>query len=501
MIESSSVEIASIERLDTGITGLNRILGGGLIRGSAYIVQGPPGAGKTVMANQICHQQAKNGENALYLTLLAENFGRMFANMQGFSFFDPEQVPEKVFYSSVYSTVRDEGLAALSRALLQELRKRKPSVVILDGLFAAPSNPDRAADADDFRLFVHELSMQAALTNTTVMILTNQDRAASSPEYTLVDGWIEIVDEIRGERSLRSLIVHKQRGGEIIRGRNEFRICDRGIELYPRLEAIAPIGESGNASIHRLTSGIAALDQMMRGGIPEFSSTVLLGPTGSGKTTVGLQFIGESSPDEKGVLFGFYETPSRLFRKAKALGMDLEKLADEGSLAILWQRPLENLIDDLGEQLLRAVEATGARRVFVDGINAFVGSAPSDLRLNAFLRALNDMLKELGATTVFTREVPQLFFPETLAAQELSGTIDNSILLHYALEGNAVRHRASILKVRDSDFDHISQEFEVTSGGVVLRQSADPADRDKTTTSGASSTGQSGGVANTESNR
>ncbi|WP_158259357.1 ATPase domain-containing protein [Hasllibacter halocynthiae] len=462
-------EIAPIERMGTGVPQLDQILGGGLVRGSAYIVQGPPGAGKTIMANQICHERARRGEGALYLTLLAESFGRMFSHMNGFSFFEPAHIPDRVYYAGAYATIRDEGPDALIRLVSAELRKRRPALLVIDGLFAARDHAGgRDADAA-FRAFVHEIGQQAALTETTILLLTNQSRASSSPEYTMVDGWIELQDELRAERALRTLIVHKQRGSAFLRGRHEYRIGEDGLTVFPRLETQASREPVPGTSDTRLPTGVDALDTMIGGGIPERSSSVVLGPTGSGKTTVAMQFLGECTPDERGLFFGFYETPDRLARKATSVGVDLDALRESGALEVVWQPPLENLIDDLGQRIVSAVRRTGARRVVIDGINALQRPLTFPGRIHSFLRALNDILKAEGATTIYTREVPQLFFPEALAVEELSGTIDNTIILHYTLDGNAVRRRISVLKIRDSDFDHISQEFEVTAEGIVLR--------------------------------
>ena len=485
--------IEPITRVETGIEGLDTVLGGGLVQGAAYIVQGPPGAGKTIMANQICFHRAARGENALYMTLLAENFGRMFSHMQGFSFFDTAQIPERVFYASAYAAVRDEGLDALLKVIFGEIRRRKPSIMVLDGLFVAQDKTTGLDAGNEFRVFVHELAQQAAMFDCTILILTNQNRRSSSPEYTMVDGWIELQDEIRGERSLRSLVVQKQRGGAMLRGRHEYRIDDGGLAVYPRLETLASREPVSGADTGRVSTGIAALDEMLGGGLPEHSSTVVIGPTGSGKTTIAMQFLGDATRDDKGLLFGFYETPDRLIRKAQTVGVDMDALITRGVVEVRWQPPMENLLDDLGQRIVTAVEETGASRVVIDGINAFKRPVVGPGRLHSFLRALNDMLKRRGATTLFTREVPQLFFPEALAVEELSGTIDNTILLHYALDGNAVRRRASILKVRDSDFDHLSQEFIVTEDGIQFRRPEGDRELAGTTTSATVVTPSAGG--------
>ena len=490
MADSGEGRSPVLQRMETGVPGLDRLLGGGFVRGSSYILQGAPGAGKTILANQVCHERARRGERALYLTLLSESFAQMFAFLEPLEFFDLAHVPDQVFYASAYATLRDDGLSALTRMIQREVRARKPGVVVLDGLYAAGERGGESEHA--FRRFINELSTLAAASGFTLLLLTNANRKPSSPEYTMVDGWIELEDEVINERARRRVVVHKHRGGPVLRGRHDYVIRDSGLTMFPRLETIASREPFAGAPTGRLSSGVAALDAMMHGGIPERSSTVVLGPTGSGKTTIGLQFLSGSTPDEPGLLFGFYETPDRLVRKAREIGIDLPDLVDRGAVRIEWLPPFENHIDELGQRVVDAAAAIGAKRVVVDGINALRRPVTNSVRLHAFLRAFNDMLKVGGATSLFTREVPQLFFPEALAVDELSGLIDNTLFLHYALDGNVVRRRATLIKVRDSDFDHLSREFEITGGGLAFSRSDGGARLDGTTTS--ATVVQSGGA-------
>lgn len=459
----------SLQRITSGVTNLDVLLGGGLVRGSAYIVQGSPGAGKTILANQACFERVRNGERALYLTLLSESFGQMFAFLDGMEFFDRERIPEMLYYASVYGTMRDDGLRGLARLIHEEIRKRRPSLVVLDGLFVAGEGSGETEH--EFRQFVNELSAIGSMSQTTLLLLTNSRRKPSSPEYTMVDGWIEMADALLTDgRAQRTMAVHKHRGGPILRGRHDYVIRSDGITVFPRLETLASRTPPEVAPTGRLSTGVEALDRMTEGGLPESSTSVVLGPTGTGKTTIGLQFLSRCTPQDPGLFVGFYETPERIRLKAARIGLDLAALEASGALTILWRPPLGNLIDEVGQYVLDAVGELRAKRLVIDGINALRRPVENTARLHAFLRAFNDMLKTLGVTTFYTREVPQLFFPEALAIDELSGVIDNTFLLHYAIEGDDVRRRAAILKLRDSDFDHVSREYRITSSGLVFRE-------------------------------
>lgn len=223
--------------------------------------------------------------------------------------------------------MRDGGPTALIRLVVTELRKRKPALPILDGLFAARDHAEGRESDAAFRAFVHELGQQAGMTGTTILLLTDQSRA-SPPEYTMVDGWIELQDEMCAERALRTLIVHKQRGSAFLRGRHEYRIDSDGLNVFPRMETQASRKPVVGITDARLATGVDALDRMIGGGIPERSSSVVLGPTGSGKTTIAMQFLDESTPKERGLMFGFYETPDRLARKVVRRRVSILKIRD-----------------------------------------------------------------------------------------------------------------------------------------------------------------------------
>lgn len=454
-----------IERLSSGVEGLDTVLSGGFVRGAAYIVNGPPGAGKTILSNQFCFHHARAGRKALYLSMLSESHDRMMAYMSAMDFFDPNQVPERLYYVSAFSTLQKEGLAGVLKLLNGEIRRHKAEAVVLDGLFVIR---DTAANEAAFRQFVHELQGQASITGATILLLTNQSRQASSPEHTMVDGWIEIMDELDGARAVRSLVVRKHRGSGFPRGRHEFRITDQGIKVFPRLESILPVKTRPHASMARASTGIAALDAALGGGYPANSTTILMGPSGIGKTTFGIQFLSDCTPEKPGLLFGFYETPERLCAKAKSLGFDFDALINTRALDIVWQPPVENLADELGQRLLAHAKAIGAKRVFVDGIAGFELALLFPERMSMLLNAINHTLESMGVTVAYAMETGHLHLSDELDIFDLSAMVDNVIRLHYEIRGGTLRRYISVLKVRDSDFEPFPREFRIAGHGVTL---------------------------------
>lgn len=214
-----------------------------------------------------------------------------------------------MFYVSGLQTLSTEGPEGLMRLIIGEVRWHQAAVVVLDGLFVVR---DLVSDEHAFRGFVHELQGQAGITGATLLILTHEALPGVAPERTMVDGWIDLRDELYGPRAVRSLVVHKQRGSRYLRGRHQFRITDDGIRVFPRVEALLSREPAPSGTTGRMTTGIGGLDRMIGGGYPQGSDTLLIGPSGVGKTTIGLQFLAACTPESTGLLFGFYETLARL---------------------------------------------------------------------------------------------------------------------------------------------------------------------------------------------
>ncbi|MCO5170214.1 MAG: DUF2075 domain-containing protein [Planctomycetes bacterium] len=454
------------DRFPTGVPGLDTVLGGGLLRGGVYIVQGTPGAGKTVLANHVSYEHAAAGGKVVYVTLLAESHGRLLAHLRGFEFFRPELVPGSIYYVSAFRLLEEEGLKGLLDLLRREVRSHQASLLVLDGLVAVG---ELAPSARELKKFIHELQAHAALATCTALLLTN-GREGHHPEHTVVDGVIELHDRPRGARDVRELQVRKFRGSDHVRGRHVFRLSRQGLQLFPRLEGLLPEPSRLDTACapERLQSGCAVLDDMLGGGLPCGSTTVVLGPPGSGKTTLGLQLLSRASAAEPALLFGFYERPPLVLDKSDALGLGLRARVADGSLDILWQPPTENILDELGHRLLEAVRRRGVRRLVVDGVAGFQDAAP-DGRASPFFTALTNELRALAVTTLYTAETPRLFDVVEAPIPGMSAVFENLLLLRVVEHAWRPRRSLTISKVRDSAFDPGARELTVEPGrGVVI---------------------------------
>ncbi len=277
-----------LKRLQSGIEGLDTLLKGGFVAGASYIIQGRPGSGKTILANQLGFNHIKNGGRVLFATLLAEPHERLFQFLSTLSFFDRTKIGADIQFVSAFDTLENDGLDDVVKLLRREITRQKSTVMIVDGLLNARS---KAESAIDTKKFISELQGHAAFAGCTVLFLTSSQLDDGSPEHTMVDGVIEMGEESIGPRTVRRIKLRKTRGSGAISGIHEFEIDDCGIVVYPRLESVLPPPPlNDEASLTHVPSGMPTLDTLIGGGLVSSSVTLLAGPSGSGKTSCGIQF-------------------------------------------------------------------------------------------------------------------------------------------------------------------------------------------------------------------
>jgi circadian clock protein KaiC len=463
----STANPIAIGRVPTGIPGLDTVLNGGFLQGGLYIVQGTPGTGKTTLANQVCFHHVAQGGRALYTTLLAEYLGRMMQHLGGMSFFDLSRIPDQVKYLNGFGTLRESSYKGLRDLLRREVVAHGATVLVLDGFATAQK---ASPDEQDFNEFVHELQGVAIATGCTMLLLSSAIGVKETPEYAIVDGIVELSDGLIGWSSESTLQVVKLRGSSYLRGRHAFRITGDGLVVHPRIEALlARPSRLDPGAAGTVPSGVDRLDAMLGGGLPAASTTMVMGPSGMGKTTLGLQFLSRCGAGEPGLLFGFYETPTRIHAKAAAVCRPLLGLLDGGAVEVLWQPPTDGLLDAYGERLLENVRRRGVRRLFIDGLGAFQGAAVEPGRLNQYLTALMNELRALGVTTVYALAVADMTGPYIREpVVDLAVPSDNLVLMRYVEARSRLHRILSVIKVRNSDFDPTLYEYVTTDQGLQI---------------------------------
>jgi len=464
-----------VSRVATGIPGLDTILEGGFLAGGVYIVEGAPGVGKTTLGSHFCFNHAAAGGRAVYITLLAESHTRLLSHLRRMTFFDPSMVPERVSFISAFKVLESEGLGSLIKLVRQTVAAQQASVVILDGLVSAE---EASPSAKDFKKFIHELQVVTSMIGCTALLLNSTERPRGfRPERTMVDGILELEDEIKRLRAVRHISVRKMRGASQVRGKHYMEISDAGVRVLPRIETVGihpGVDRALTPGPGRAAFGVPGFDEMTLGGLPEGSVTALVGPSGSGKTIMGLHFLHTGSArNEPGAYFGFFERPAAILEKSKRLGLPLAEAREGGLVEIHWNRPVEGVIDELADRLLHVAKQHQLKRLFIDGLQGFHAAAETTDRLREVMSCLVDELENLGVTTVYSSETPDLFGENLqLSMLGMSALTHNIVLLNHAERPLRTRRTLTVLKLRDSGHDLSVREFAITAQGVVV--AADP---------------------------
>ncbi|MGE4241232.1 RAD55 family ATPase [Ramlibacter sp.] len=473
------VEPHAIARIESQIPRLDYILKGGFFRGGTYTLYGPPGAGKTILANQLCfnHLALTDGK-CVYITVLAESHAKMFNHLSTLRFFDPKVVGTRLKYIAAYQTLRKNGLPGVLSLIQATVMSEKPGILIIDGLESIEEAADERVHAKEF---LNQLQAFTSMTATTTFLCAvDKGDVSRSDENAMVDGVLELSDHLIGPRAVRELTVHKFRGSGYLRGRHEVEITDAGIQIHPRTEIQFDSPPThGDERRERMSFGVKGLDDMMRGGVLSGSTVALIGAPGSGKTTLGLSFLVEGAKrGQKGMYFGFYEPPPRLIERAEAMGIPLKEHVDSGAIQLVWQPPLEHYMDSLAESLLERVrgEEPSRRRLFVDGVQGFAAASVYADRLPRFLSALTNQLRAWDVTTLISEELPLFGTELEVSTPELAHVVETVLLLRYVELKSQLHRLISIMKMRESDYDSSIREFKLGAGGLSVNDSFESAE-------------------------
>jgi circadian clock protein KaiC len=315
---------------------------------------------------------------------------------------------------------------------------------------------------------VYEMTALLSAYGTTAFLLGEytEDDILSYPEFAVADGIVELSRRRLGNRDERYFRVFKLRGSRYLEGAHAFRITDGGLDIYPRL--VSPqLPEGYEPATERISTGIEGLDTMLDGGLWRGTTTLLAGPSGAGKTTIGLQFALEGARQgEPSLYMNFQENPTQLTRTIRGMGFDLEHARAQG-LDLVYASPVELQIDSIIVDMFRRIEQRGIRRLVLDAVGDLASAATDPQRLHDYLYALVQHFAVRTITSVLNFETSGNTIANDGMQNAMSYLSDNVIQL--TVDGEKRTRRAlRVLKTRGSAHDTMVREVEIGAAGLRI---------------------------------
>lgn len=457
----------------TGVDGLDDVLVGGLRRGRVYLLEGSPGTGKTTIATQFLLEGAKRGEPGLYITLSeTEEELRETAEAHGWSFEPPTSIFELVPPESLLDEEQQQSLLYSSDLELGETTKRifeaieafPPKRVVLDSLSEIRL---LAQSSLRYRRQVLALKHYFSRNDATVLLLDDlTTERLDKTVHIVAHGVIrleEAAPDYGAER--RRLRVIKYRGQQFRGGHHDMVIQTGGVKVFPRLVSGEHRTEFRRETI---SSNSPPLDRLLGGGIERGSSTLVLGPAGTGKSLLTLTFAVEAvARGEKAALFIFDEELGLLFERAKGLGIDLRALEAGGSLLIEQVDAAEMSPGEFSQRVRSSVETFGAQTVVIDSLNGYQQAMPQEKQLILHMHELLQFLNRQGASTFLTVAQHGLV-GDMQTPVDVTYLADTVVLLRYFEAAGRIRRAISIVKKRTSAHEDTIREYQIGSNGISL---------------------------------
>lgn len=454
-----------------GTEALDLVLGGGIQQGAVMIFAGLPGAGKTVLAQQAVFANATPDHRALYLATYSEPLAKVVRHLQKFSFYDEEKMHSSVVYRDLGQQLRAGGVATLADVLEEYLQHEDYSLVVIDSLKALH---DLNIPIQAFRLALFDAAARFAVMGVTSIWLGEYAPEAMHeyPEFAVADGILELRNTSHGLRTERSLRVLKMRGAAPLPGEHTFTIGTGGLEVFPRLIAADDLRRRA-PRIERMTSEVDGLDQIMGGGFWRGTSTLVLGPAGSGKTTLGLSYLAAGARlGEHGLLLTLEESPQELMATMTAFAPDQAHTLDR--VTIMHESPIEA---DLVQVILRVreeIELGKVKRLVVDAIGGLRDAAIDPRRLRAVIHSFIHFCAAKGVTVLLNGELT-LTGEQRLEDIGIPTMVDNIILLRHAT--TSAQPTLTVLKARRSAHGRDARPIRIDAGGFhVAPEPTEPAE-------------------------
>ena len=456
----------------TGIEGLDHILLGGFPRNHVYLLQGDPGVGKTTLALQFLLEGVRDGETALYITL-SETKDELYAVAASHHWdiskvFICEQLVGEGSLQDEDTTVfypSEIELGQTIKAMLEEVDRVKPDRVVLDSL-----SEIRLLAQSTLRYRKQILALKQFFAGRNITVLFLDDRTAEVNDLQLQSvphGVVELerYTPLYGAARRRLQLV-KVRGLNFRTGFHDFSIKTGGIIVYPRLVAAE---HRRIPLLEQLPSGLKTLDQMLGGGVDRGTSTLIMGPAGSGKSALSTQYaIAAAKRGEKAAMFIFEESLSSLFNRSESLGMPLHEYVDNGSIVIKQVDPAQLQPGELAHLVRHVVEEEKVRVLIIDSLNGYLNAVPEERFLLLHLHELLGYLGQNGVATILVFAQHGLVGNTMQSPVDVSYLADCVILFRYFEARGRIHKAISIIKKRSGVHETAIREYKMGKDGIEI---------------------------------
>jgi len=457
------------DRLSTGIDGLNDVLQGGLIPERSYMLRGRAGSGKTMLGLHVLQEGIEQNETALFVNL-EEDIDDLKANATALGF-DTDAIEFLDLSPTADVFVEDQSYEVfeasevehdpLTGEIVDAITEIDPDRVVVD-----PLTQLRYLTSDNYQFrkqvvgFMKFLKQRGATVVFTVQ--DTEDLPTDDIEF-ITDGTILLGKTTYG----RTITVPKFRGSAVQSGEHAYRITDSGIEVYPELE---PSQHDGDYSIEHISAGVPEIDELLNGGISRGTVTILSGPTGVGKTTLGTQFMKEAAGrGERSVIYLFEENMKTFVNRSKAVNIPVDDMIERGTLQVREVDALERSPQEFGRMVRTEVANNDTEIVMIDGIAGYrLTLRGEDDTMLERMHALGRYLNNVGVTTILVDETENITGEFNATQENISYLADNIVFLRHLEFQGELRKAIGVLKKRTSDFERTLREFEITGHGIAV---------------------------------
>jgi circadian clock protein KaiC len=471
--EARAPEPDSEVRLRSGIEGFDDILYGGFPKNHLYLIEGDPGTGKTTLALQFLLEGVRLGEKCLYVTLseskrelegVASSHGWSLDAIPIFEMAPDEEVvgPEAqytVFHPS------DVELANTTASVLRQVDVVQPTRVVFDSLSELRM---LARDALRYRRQILGLKQYFAGRNCTVLLLDDRTAEGHDLQLQSIAHGVVMMQSLDREFGVkrRRLEIRKLRGSRYREGFHDYTIETGGVVVYPRLVASEHLP---GPEIKRVSSGLAALDALLGGGLDTGTSCLLMGPAGCGKSTIAAQYAyAAAERGENAAIFTFDETLATYVHRASGLGLDIAKHVRSGRIRLQQLDPAEVSPGEFVHRVRGLVEDRETKLLVIDSLNGFLNAMPGEGFLTLQLHEMLSYLNQQGLNTVLTLAQHGLLGSVMESPLDVSYLADTVLLFRYFEAEGELRQAISVLKKRSGKHERAIRALSFQDGSITV---------------------------------